>query len=221
MAQYTYNGISRKLGSFEGLGKSRLGDQASGTLGFTMPDFTGGALPGGCPDGSAPSDLRDQCDFNNNCYDSKGCLIPKSKVQEHYGIKKEFWQTVASCGRHCDTYHQTGDKIGYDACCKKYYGKEPKQEDSGPSAGEVLTGVGTILGSIANPLANIFATTQRARLERERLKRGGGARPGADPNAALYAALAQRRQGGGGNTTVIILAVVMLVVIIGAVLLLK
>lgn len=43
-------------------------------------------------------------------------------------------------------------------------------QSTGPSAGEVLTGVGAILGALATPAAGIFQTHTEARLAKEQLK---------------------------------------------------
>lgn len=59
------------------------------------------------------------------------------------------------------------------------------------SAGDVLTGVGSILDSIAGPLASIYVSQQKAELERKRIK--AGYRPSAGPSAEQMVALAQAR----------------------------
>ena len=57
----------------------------------------------------------------------------------------------------------------------------------------VAQGIASVLGPLAALGTNIFGTVQRTRLEKERLKRGGGASAGPDP--ALLMALTQQPKG--------------------------
>lgn len=206
MAQYTYNGASGKLGSFEGLGKSLLGDQQFGEFGDTARD------------------QKYLQDVTNSMVKAQQ-LISQSAQPQFAHLPHEprrDWPYWEFNGKNPQWVLANG-KTYQDRYANRLRaaGSQPSAAtDSGPSAGEVLTGVGTIVGALANPLANIFATTQQARLERERLKRGGGGGGGgAAANQQLMAILAARQQQpqGGGNTGIII-AVVAVIAVIGIVL---
>jgi len=84
-----------------------------------------------------------------------------------------------------------------------------KEDDT--SAGEVLTGIGSILGSVANPLAQVFATHQQTQVQLEQIKQGRVATP-LSPGPAGGARFVPGQQTSAAaarsNTTVAIIAIV-------------
>lgn len=199
MAQYTFNGADGKLGSFEGYGKSLLGDQQLGEFGST-------------PQAAIQQIQSDLATASTMMASGREMLPANWQYPAHQGQPAMAVMNMAH-----NNLAQEQAKLAQQK--QQRQTTSTQQHDTGPSAGEVMTGVGSIIGALANPLANIFATTQQVKLEKERLKRqgqvpqGGG---GMDPNM-MAMMMAQRNQGGGSNTAIIIGAVVLVLIIVGVV----
>jgi hypothetical protein len=189
MAQYTelgnlYN--SQNLGSFESYGLSNLG-QGLGNLG----DFGLVAL----------EDAGGR--FN-------GAMIPE-------GFHDIECTSPSSCFLKSDNGPAHDVPIGDGTRASSYYvpppGMAAAEEESGTSAGEVLTGIAAILAPLAQAGVGIYGASQQAKLAEQRLKHGGG-RGGGGGDAALLAAIS-RSQQGGSNTGIIVVVVLLAVGMMG------
>ena len=140
MAKYTFNGADGRLGSFEGLGKSRFGDQRLGSLGA----FAG-------PVAAIEADMA----LARSLMGGPMMHVPQAwKYPQHNGMPPAMVANSPFLGQEQAKAAQLQQQR-----------QQPQQpQDTGPSAGEVMTGVGSIIGALANPLANIFATTQQVKL---------------------------------------------------------
>lgn len=94
-----------------------------------------------------------------------------------------------------------------------------QQQDSGASAGEVLTGIGSILGAVAGPLSQVFVSHQQSQLQLEQIKQGRVATPfstGPAGGANFQPGFQQSQAAARGNTNVAIIAIVIGVLVLGA-----
>jgi hypothetical protein len=198
MAQYSELGDlygEQRLGSFEGYGVSNLG-QGFGNLG----DLSG----------AASDRLDNEIDqLQNDLYTAQ------NQVGRGQGHMPGTFRHPSNRGRTGEfALGNTNRLLPQTIQQRQSLGAQPAQgsQDNGASAGEVLTGIGAILGPLAQAGVGIFSASQQAKLEEQRLKSGGGHRGGGG-NAALIAALSN--QGGGGSSTGIIIAVVAVIMIMG------
>lgn len=196
MAKYTFNGADGKLGSFEGVGKSRFGDQRLGSLGA----FAG-------PVAAIEADMA----LARTLVGGPMMHVPQAwKYPQHAGMPPAMVLNSPFLAQEQAKAAQLQQRP-----------QQQQPQSSGPSAGEVMTGVGSIIGALANPLANIFATTQQVELEKERLKRQGQAPAGGMDANMMAMMMARRNQPQGGNNTALIIGLVVVVAVIIGVVVLK
>ena len=191
---------SQNLGSFESYGVSNT----FGGDGWSL--F--GPSQAGC-------DLQkaNTCDASN-CYDAEGCI--SQDPCEGQALHSMDGNTLISCEQQAKTsatgrrYASELSQRGYSQVSGTW--QKSQAEDSGTSAGEVLTGIAAILAPLAQAGVGIYGASQQAKLAEARLKAGGGRGGGGD--AALLAAI-RRSQQGGGNTGIIIVVVLLAVGMMG------
>lgn len=131
--------------------------------------------------------------------------LANTRIAQGQGYAVESWKHPANAGLPAQAVlPQSQSLLGQKS--QQMAQLSPTQQDSGASAGDVLTGIAAILSPLATAGVGIFSASQEAQLAKQRLKSGGGS---LDP--ALAALLAQ--QNRGGNNTGIIIAVVLVFIV--------
>jgi len=223
MSNYHSTGSAGRLGSFELHGTSNtFGNQ--GFAGF-------GAL-----NAADSNQLRQQLTAGGACrvVDSLAAQIINDINRGNFGAAEQKAANLASqasgAARNpglaiCAQAAQQAQNATNFAIVKEKQkrggggGGAAAQQDSGASAGEVLGGIGSILGAVAGPLSNIFVSHQNAQLQLEQIKSGGRfATPFSQGPAGgqnFQPGIQQSAAAARGNNNTAIIAIVVGVILLG------